>query len=692
MIGLHSSQTSLLLCGPDGALDQNIVGVNSALLDAPEPAILCAHPDDPLSRSEAVQVHGFAEIPPGVLAIGQELAARLDLDQHEATWRLDVNTFTRQKAKVLELELTVDAPVVAAMAQALSAQASLAGRLLYVSASQQVGALALAVAGEDYRVRRVDPEPAPGRVTLYELDSSTEVQLFSSGTRTPVDVVVLADSSRSMGVPDLEGMRGPEASVSSSKPATTRLDGAKRALDHLLKERMAAPGRLARFALVSFANDCKLVFPTVGGMAELDENTPQQTRIELAEAIARLQPKGDTDLGSALKFAGELLAKHSAPGNDRLIVLISDGAHSADDRGDDEYRDDRDDGAMLKGIAEPRSLVESLSAQLGVRVHSIGISSPEGFNSFLRRMQSAKGYASPAHQSWCPNDELLRALMQVSGGDPERVGSSLVSLEYFAQLGAGVSYRVNVGQPPPPPQLTPAELSCLEQYQAQVGKTQRARQREELARDIQSEWRKCNDIAEALIDWPLLYKEDLVNNTLNGDLLWKTDVLSRNDFRSWWLDMHQVFHESQHPYSFKIPGVRQILKSEQTSDIWQLRNWMSHNQNLPDRKREREKSQKALHKFVGVCELADGDSDNWSRLQLALLTELRELGRTLAACLAASAQAKAAGTYRHVIPELPASEEPAQKPTGPRLLLISAPPLRTQRLHALQSSAETLDA
>jgi hypothetical protein len=191
MISLDSSRVSLLVCRANGTLGEGIVGANLALLSAPEPAILCAHPGDPLSRSEAVQLHGFAEVPPGVLAIGQELAARLDLDRPNAAWHLGASSVTVVRAEVVELELTVDAPVVA-IADALSAQGQLAGRLLYVSSAQQLGALSLTVGDDEYRVRYVRPAPVPDTDTLYQLDASTEVQLSSSGIRSPVDIVVLS--------------------------------------------------------------------------------------------------------------------------------------------------------------------------------------------------------------------------------------------------------------------------------------------------------------------------------------------------------------------------------------------------------------------------------------------------------------------------------------------------------------------
>jgi hypothetical protein len=664
MISLDSARVSLLVCRANGTLGEGIVGVNPALLSAPEPAILCAHPGDPRSHSEAVHVHGFAEVPLGVLAIGQELAARLDLDRPNAAWHLGTSSVTVVRAEVVELELTVDAPVVA-MADALSAQGQLAGRLLYASSAQQLGALSLAVGDDEYRVRYVRPAPVPDTDTLYQLDASTEVQLSSSGVRSPVDIVVLADCSRSMGVADVKAR-------DSANGAITRLDAVKRGLEGLFEELIASTGRMARFALVSFADDCKLVFPALGGMAELDQAAPQQQRIELSQAIQRLRPKGDTHFGRALQFAGELLAKHSAPGNERLIVVISDGADW-----DSAAADDRDE-LMLSGVAAPLSLVESLSAQLGVRLHAIGISSRQNFKRFLRYMETSQGYAGRAHPSWVPNEDILRALMRVAGSDPERVGDADVLYEYFDQLDAGVSQRVSVGQPAGPPELTSGE-------RLQLAEVERVNCREQLGREAQAAWRGCNTTAQSIIDVPLLlHRIPMVNEALNGQLFWAIDVVSRSHFRSWWGELDQVFKEGYDVKSFTIPGVRDVFDGERMRDLHQLRNWMSHLQTVPSRKSDLARTRKALQKLVGRPELADDDpaddeDEVWSRLQLALLTELHQIGLELATCLETAATAKAAGTYRPAAPELMAPEDQAPAPAAPTLVFVDAPRLQTWR-------------
>jgi Mg-chelatase subunit ChlD len=673
MISLDSSQLTLLVCGPNGTLDQGVVGVNAAQLAAPEPAVLYSHPGDPLGRSEGVMVHGFADVPPGTLAIGQELAARLDLTQYDSQWRLANESVALVRAEALELELTTVDVSLDEAAAALSAAGRLAGRLLYAASPEQIGALSLARDGEEYRVRRIHPEPVQGTSTLYRVDESTEVQLCSSGVQRPVDIVVLADTSRSMGVPDLRERASRNSSNGSARPLS-RMDAVKLALGNLLKERMTTPGRLARFALVAFADDCRLVFPALGGMAELDENTPKQILSELETAITRLQPKGDTNLGRALKFAGELLAKHSAPGNDRLIVLISDGAEGASDGGEGE-------GDMLQGVEAPVSLASSLSTQMNVRLHAIGISSPEVFKGFLRRMQASEGYAARAHSSWVPNHRLLRSLVRVSGGDPERVGDADVLLDYFDELAQGVSHRVKVGGAVNSPELTEEELGQLREHQAHAGAAHRAKRREELARDTQEAFNQCDRFAQSVIGVSLLYKSTFVYDMINGRLMWATDVQSRAQCAPWWSDIHKVFCEAQRKQqALTIPGLREIWHGERMSDLWQLRNWLLHNQDLPDRRRDLEKSRRILRKFVGISEFADDDHETWSRLQLALLSELRELWQECQSCLDAAARAKADGTYQPALPEPSAAEEPAPKvQPGPALFLLSAPPLQTRR-------------
>jgi hypothetical protein len=105
------------------------------------------------------------------------------------------------------------------------------------------------------------------------------------------------------------------------------MEALQRALRQLLEMRLRTAGRVARIALVRFTTDCAVRFPKGGGMAELNAGAPDAVVREFREAVALLTPEeAGTDIGQALHYAAQLLHTHGRPGNDRLVVLVSDGA------------------------------------------------------------------------------------------------------------------------------------------------------------------------------------------------------------------------------------------------------------------------------------------------------------------------------------------------------------------------------
>ncbi|NED87420.1 VWA domain-containing protein, partial [Streptomyces sp. SID11233] len=79
-----------------------------------------------------------------------------------------------------------------------------------------------------------------------------------------------------------------------------------------------------------------------------------------------------TDIGQALHRAGELLHRYGSPDNERLIVLVSDGAHVP------QFAEERS-GESVQGTQDPVALMEELHTGLGIRLHTVGISAPDYF-------------------------------------------------------------------------------------------------------------------------------------------------------------------------------------------------------------------------------------------------------------------------------------------------------------------------
>ncbi|MBO3743235.1 vWA domain-containing protein [Actinoplanes flavus] len=218
-----------------------------------------------------------------------------------------------------------------------------------------------------------------------------------------MDIVVLADCSGSMAcddIPDEEGQR-----------YLTRMEALQRALRDVSR----LPGR---FALAAFTTEFEVVFPGTGTMADLGDGK------DLREAVAllRCQEKG-TDLGKALYRAADLLHRYGVPGNDSLMVLVSDGT-------DWRPHEARTTGEVIPAAADPVLLTADLHRSLGVRLHTLGI----GDEAMFQRWWDRQRREAEPPEFLRPNHRLLAELARAGGGEPTRSGGLDVLERYFAGL------------------------------------------------------------------------------------------------------------------------------------------------------------------------------------------------------------------------------------------------------------------
>jgi hypothetical protein len=237
-------------------------------------------------------------------------------------------------------------------------------------------------------------------------------------------MVILADVSLSMNVEDIPATGESMLALRAKGRHVRRIDALRQALSDLLHVRMQVSGRVSRVALLAFNDMTFPKFPRDGGMVELDGSSPRRVIDEYSKAVEGLQPYGATRIEVALHAAAELLYRHGHPGNERLIVLVSDGAHWTPGR-------DSDTGRVFEALDEPISLMEHLHRDMKVRLHAIGISTRE---LFLRRYRDEPGLT--------PDHRLLAQLVKVGGGDPATVGGLDVLVDYFSAAGGGLSHRV----------------------------------------------------------------------------------------------------------------------------------------------------------------------------------------------------------------------------------------------------------
>lgn len=683
-MNLSSDKASIVICPDGGSLDRGVVGVNPSVQRTPGLALLVVNPNDALGRvARAVRVHPFAEVPPQALAVGGQLAAELGLQENAGEWELNSKNSKALNAQELELEVTVDRSV-ESVASELQRKAALAGCLIHVPSGQSVDSLSIEVAGESYRVRHLCPAPDPATDSVYQVTSSTRLALFAPGVRTPVDIVVLADISGSMNARDvteseetveverssLFGLLKRTEVVTRTK-RMTRIAAVKQALHQLLTIRLSSPGRVSRLALVAFDHSCHVRFPRKGGMAELNESSPPEVVDEYRKAVALLQPdRGTTNIGRALNFAGDLLAKHSAPGNDRLIVLISDGA-------DWHRQGDDATGEMVYGIAEPVSLMESLTVHMGVRLQALGVSSMDLFEPWWQEEFPNKPYDTPL----IPNHELLEELIKVGGGDPSRIGDTDVLLDYFAGLGKGVTRSLPSPADPEQPRLAPAQRAHLAQVHQTWKERQHERERQSalttLGKQIVDLFWDSQTLSNDLAERPL-FELTQVGGTVIGGWL-HHHVGSLESFEQWWPKVHQLFFEARDPntkppegkreVTYAVPEVCELLLANRASDLNHLRNWTSHDFGVGPAK-SRDRVANILMRLTNKSYLQDDDEAAWHLLQLKVLEELRDL---MADVVAALGRAHEARTRQRIANA--AAEPTPSAPPEPQFLFLEAPRL-----------------
>lgn len=433
----------------DGALlGANRVGVSLSDQVSATIGVLVSHPGEVNERFAAVRVHSLREMPAQHFAIGERLAADLELEEERTTpWELRTTDFSTVTATDVVLEVAVESQL-DEVVNTIARSRDLAGSLLWKPAQsgdrQQIN-----VGGQPFAVAELLPQASGDAV--FEITEQTRFKVFSSGMKTGVDIVLLADCSGSMSVDDLSvqeaaSERGLLSRV-FAKPAqqsVTRIEFLRTQLQNLLERRLQISGRVARIALVSFTNESQIRFPRNAGMAEFDSNTGEELLQELHGAVALLNAKGATNISQAINFAAELLHQHGRPGNERLVVLISDGAHYVP-------KGVESTGEVVEEFEEPVVLMERLHRQLKIRLHAIGISNSEVYRKWcaLQHRQPETGFE--------PNHTLLDRLVQVGGGDLSHQGDADVLERYFSGLASGVTRQV--------PRLSAAERLELQTFE-----------------------------------------------------------------------------------------------------------------------------------------------------------------------------------------------------------------------------------
>ncbi|MBL7258012.1 vWA domain-containing protein [Paractinoplanes lichenicola] len=595
-----STHDRLLIVGGTGLLDGFRVGV--AASRAPGggiPALLRAREVAP------VRVMPLGELPEGMVAVGEALADRLRLTETGSQpWQLTPTPAT--PAAVATIEPIADSTLKKVIEE-LARATDVAGRVVHLEPGD--ASSWLDVDGSAMRIREATDARGEALSGLVEITEQTELMLF--GSRAGVDIVVLADCSGSMVADDIvtrTNLIGRRAGTPIKRSEVQRVS-----LLELLEARKRVAGRVSRIALVKFTHQSTSVFPRGGGMAEMDAGSDPAVFDEFEEAINQLVPRerSGTDIGQALHFASELLYRYGVPGNDRLIVLVSDGAHLTS-KGEDKT------GEVVNGTDEPVLLMEELHRTSGIRLHAIGISDRDLFETWWKQRYGNR----PQEASIVPNHELLRELIEVGGGERAQIGGMEVLEKYFSGLGTGASRGVGRPAKPRLPALQP-ELGEALRRVGQVD-PQTRHSIEQLADRIRGVYSLCV-AASRRRDVGRLFQpseRQLYDLADLGRL-----VSRRLDFVGWISSVYKVFSENLderlRPGSAEPYPIREIVAllgpDSEFDRLFALRHDEVHD-------RPGQQAHTWAGKFYAKCTrryaLDPEDAANWARVQLGALEVL----------------------------------------------------------------------
>lgn len=302
-------------------------------------------------------------------------------------------------------------------------------RCLLIEPGRPLAELSLPMLNRGYfNLRSIQPSSQDIRSrSILVFDDNTTLNLFVPHRRSGVDMVIVVDASGSMDLCDY---------VATDGRARTRIEGVRNAMDVLLQRRLASGSRVSKVAAVLFGNNTRMLYPLhetkmielrdTSSLAGMRDSIKHLSQI----GLERLQvDRSHTNISGALRYAAELLDYYAQEGNEKMLVLLSDGADWAEDTAG------ASDGEIISTVHDPAVLADSLHFDSQVRIHTVSISDKEA----LRRYEDPK-YSS---ERWAiPNTELLRKIADITEGlfieSPD--ARSLAKL--FDDLGEGALYPI----------------------------------------------------------------------------------------------------------------------------------------------------------------------------------------------------------------------------------------------------------
>jgi Mg-chelatase subunit ChlD len=261
--------------------------------------------------------------------------------------------------------------------------------------------------------------------TVLVITKETKLRLLVPHRKSGADMVIVIDASKSMDELDY---------MNNDNQFRSRLEGVRQALNILLQSRSDAGNRIARLAILVFGRNVQMFHPRQPEMVEVQERQLDEIRDQLhilndgGLGTLNLDRTG-TDISASLRNAAALLDSYGEASNEKMVILLSDGAEWT------QARDEETEGTIIATSEDAAVLAGILYADSRIRIHTVGIGN-EQLVWQRRRDLSFKV------RTLLPNRKLLEKISLNTDGiffdSPD--ARSLTRL--FDELGKGAIYEI----------------------------------------------------------------------------------------------------------------------------------------------------------------------------------------------------------------------------------------------------------
>jgi len=258
--------------------------------------------------------------------------------------------------------------------------------------------------GEFFKVRELTPTPDLRNQTILRIEPSTYLNIYLSGIEPGKDFVLVVDASKSMKLRDCQNR---------DRHLVTRIEAASRVVESLLDWYFESGSSRSRFGMVAFGNDACVAYPEVPrGLVQISKSQVETLCREIPGLLKRIDFNG-SNLIEALKCAESLFQRTVNENNNRLLILISDGA----------YWGGRD-LTGLKYVAQQNSaqnvsvaeFIHKFYERRGICIHTIAIGTAEETRTFEPDYYKDDLRRPEDRRVQIPNPKVLKQISELTNG------------------------------------------------------------------------------------------------------------------------------------------------------------------------------------------------------------------------------------------------------------------------------------